>query len=60
MEKRKGYLLKKELVGTVGTAEYKHFTFIDDDDDDELMMRIFSRACRLQPMAECEKVSRAY
>lgn len=53
MEKRKGYVLKEELVETVGTSEYKHFVSIDDDDDELMMMRIFSRALRrLQPMAE--------
>lgn len=28
---RKGYLLKEELIATVGIAEYKDFAFIDDD-----------------------------
>ena len=30
-EKQKGYLLKEELIATVGIAEYRDFTFIDDD-----------------------------
>lgn len=30
-EKQKGYLLREELIATVGIAEHKDFAFIDDD-----------------------------